>query len=83
MGLDPHECFAKVHEDEDVEDPIGVEIEVLDVVVLEKSLEEVAGRQCESTLHKPREHRNLVWVLLHHLRVSSGSAPQIHFLLTK
>jgi hypothetical protein len=35
VGLDPQEGFAKVEEDGGVEDTIGVEIEVLDVVVLQ------------------------------------------------
>jgi hypothetical protein len=69
VGLDPHKGLAEVREDGDVEDPIGVEVEVLDVVVPEHSLEEVACRQCESTLHEPREHQDLIQVLLHRVRV--------------
>jgi hypothetical protein len=35
VGLDPQEGFAKVDEDGGVEDTIGVEIEVLDAIVLQ------------------------------------------------
>jgi hypothetical protein len=34
VGLDPQEGFAEVNEDRSVEDTVGVEVEVLDVVVL-------------------------------------------------
>jgi hypothetical protein len=50
-----------VHEDGGVEDPIGVEVEVLDVVVPEHSLEEVAGRQ-----QSPRSMNRV------NMRISSG-----------
>jgi hypothetical protein len=42
VGFDPQESFAKVDEDGGVEDTIGVEVEVLDAVVLQEPLEEVA-----------------------------------------
>jgi hypothetical protein len=42
VGLDPQESFAKMDEDRSVENTIGVEIEVLDTVVLKKPLEEIA-----------------------------------------
>jgi hypothetical protein len=42
VGLDPQECFAKMDEDRCVEDAVGVEIEVLNTVILQKPLEEVA-----------------------------------------
>jgi hypothetical protein len=42
VGLDPQERFTKMDEDGSVEDAIGVEIEVLDTVILQKPLEEVA-----------------------------------------
>jgi hypothetical protein len=48
MGLDPQESFAEVHEDGGVEDTVGVEVEVLDVVVPQQPLEEVAGRKRQS-----------------------------------
>jgi hypothetical protein len=34
VGLDPQECFAKMDEDRSVEDAVGVEIEVLNTVIL-------------------------------------------------
>jgi hypothetical protein len=45
VGLDPHEGLAEVDEDEDVKDSVGVQVQVLDVVVLEETLEEVARRE--------------------------------------
>jgi hypothetical protein len=36
VGLDPQEGFAEVNEDRSVEDTVGVEVEVLDAVVLQK-----------------------------------------------
>jgi hypothetical protein len=45
MGLDPQESFAEMHEDGGVEDTVGVEVEVLDAVVPQQPLEEVAGRK--------------------------------------
>jgi hypothetical protein len=46
MGLDSDECFAKMHEHRDMEDAIGVQVQVLDTVVLEETFEESAGREC-------------------------------------
>jgi hypothetical protein len=46
VGLDSHKCFAEVYEDGDVENTIGVQVQVLDTVVLEETLEEIAGREC-------------------------------------
>jgi hypothetical protein len=46
VGFDPHEGFAEVDEDRDVENAINVQIKVLDTVVLEETLEEVAHREC-------------------------------------
>jgi hypothetical protein len=43
VGFDPQESFAKVDEDGGVEDTVGVEIEVLDAVVLQEPLEEVSN----------------------------------------
>jgi hypothetical protein len=45
VGLDSHECFAEVHEHRDMENTIGVQVQVLDTVVLEKTLEEIIGRE--------------------------------------
>jgi hypothetical protein len=45
VGFDPQESFAKVDEDGGVEDTIGVEVEVLDVVVCKSPLKKLlAGR---------------------------------------
>jgi hypothetical protein len=46
VGLDPHKCFTEVYEDGDVENTIGVQVQVLDTVVLEKTFEEITGRKC-------------------------------------
>jgi hypothetical protein len=41
-----------MNEDKDVEDSIGIEIYVLDVVILQHPLEELDCGECESTLHE-------------------------------
>jgi hypothetical protein len=64
-GLDPQESFAKMDEDGGVEDTIGVEIEVLNTVVLQEPLEEVARWESQPALHEPREHRDLMQIFLH------------------
>jgi hypothetical protein len=46
VGFDSHKCFAEVHEDRNMEDTIKIKVQVLDVVVPEKTFEEVAGRNC-------------------------------------
>jgi hypothetical protein len=48
VGLDSHECFVEMHEDRNVENTIGVQVQVLDTVVLvfEKTLEKIRGREC-------------------------------------
>jgi hypothetical protein len=43
-----------VNKDGGVEDPVRVEVEVLDALVPKHPLEEVASRQRKSTLHEPR-----------------------------
>jgi hypothetical protein len=68
VGLDPQESFAEVNEDRSVEDTVGVEVEVLEAVVLQKPLEEIAGRERQPSL-EPREHGDLVRVLLHGVRI--------------
>jgi hypothetical protein len=60
VGLDPHEGFIEMDEDEDVKIPIRVQVQVLDTIVLEETLEEVARRECQSALHEPSEHQDLV-----------------------
>jgi hypothetical protein len=52
VGLDPQKRLTEVNEDSGVEYTVGVEIDVLDAVVLEETFEEVACRQCESALPK-------------------------------
>jgi hypothetical protein len=42
VGFDPHEGFAKVDEEGDMKNSIRVQVQVLDTVVLEETLEEVA-----------------------------------------
>jgi hypothetical protein len=69
-------------EDSGMEDTVGVEVEVLDSVVPQKALEEVARRERESSLREAREHRDLVFGFLHRVRIPDGGSPQIHLLLT-
>jgi hypothetical protein len=45
VGFDPHESFAEVDKDGDVKNAIRVHVQVLDTVVLEETLEEVARRE--------------------------------------
>jgi hypothetical protein len=45
VGFDPHEGFAEVDRDGDVKNAIRVQVQVLDTVVLEETLEEVARRE--------------------------------------
>jgi hypothetical protein len=53
MGLDPQEGFAEMYENRGVEDTVGVEVEVLDAVVPQQPLEEVARREGQSALREP------------------------------
>jgi hypothetical protein len=46
VGLDPHECLAEMYEDGDVKNSIGVQVQVLDTIVLKQPLKEIAGREC-------------------------------------
>jgi hypothetical protein len=46
LGFDSHKCFAEVHENRNVEDAIGIKVQVLDAIVPEKTFEEVAGWKC-------------------------------------
>jgi hypothetical protein len=46
VGSDSHERLTEVHEHRDVENAIRVKVQVFYTIVLEKSLEEIAGRQC-------------------------------------
>jgi hypothetical protein len=83
VGLDSHKCLTELYKDRDVKDTIGIKIQVLDVVVPEKTFEEITGGECESTLHESGEHWNLIWILLRGIRVASGGAPQIHLLFSQ
>jgi hypothetical protein len=42
VGFDPQEDFTEVDKNGGVEDTVGIEVEVLDVVVLQEPLEEIA-----------------------------------------
>jgi hypothetical protein len=46
MGFDPHEGLTEVYKDGDVRNAIRVQVQVLDTVVLEETLEEIARREC-------------------------------------
>jgi hypothetical protein len=48
VGLDSHKSLTEVYEDRDVEDTIGIKIQVLDAVVPEKTFEEITSRECQS-----------------------------------
>jgi hypothetical protein len=52
VGFDPQENFAKVDEDGGVEDTVGVKVEVLDAVVLQEHLEEVARWESQPALRE-------------------------------
>jgi hypothetical protein len=45
VGLDSHKCLTEMEEDGDVEDTIGVEVEVLNAMVSEHPIEEVTRRR--------------------------------------
>jgi hypothetical protein len=45
MGLDPQKSFAEMNEDGGVKNTVGVEVEVLVVVVPHEPLEKVARRE--------------------------------------
>jgi hypothetical protein len=81
VGFDPQESFAKMDEDGGVEDTIGVEIEVLNTVVLQEPLEEVARWESQPALHEPREHRDLIRIFLHRIWISRGGSPHVDLLL--
>jgi hypothetical protein len=82
MGLDPQKGFAEVYKDSGMENTVRVEVEVLDAVVPQKALEEVARRERETALREAHEHRDLVFGFLHRVRIPGGSSPHIHLLLT-
>jgi hypothetical protein len=83
VGLDPHEGFAKMNKDGDVKNAIGIQVQVLDTVVLEKTLEEVGRRECRSALRESGKHGDLIGIFLNGVWVARGGAPHIHLLLVK
>jgi hypothetical protein len=83
MGLDPQKSFAEMNEDNSMEDTIRVEVEVLDAVVPHEPLEEVARREGEPALCESREHRHLIFILLHRVRIPGDGPPHVHFLLAE
>jgi hypothetical protein len=83
VGFDPQEGFTEVDEDRGVEDTVGVKVEVLDVVVLQEPLEEIACWERQPSLRESREHGDLIWILLHGIRISCSGMPHINFLLSK
>jgi hypothetical protein len=80
-GLIPQKSFAEMYKDGGVENTVGVEVEVLDAVVPPEPLEEVARREREPALRESREHRDLVFTLLHRVRIPGGGPPHVHLLL--
>jgi hypothetical protein len=46
VGFDPHEGFAEVDKDRDMKNAIRVQVQVLDTIVLEETLEEIPRREC-------------------------------------
>jgi hypothetical protein len=64
-----------------VEDAVGVEIVVLNTVVLQEPFEEVARWESQRTLHEPREHRDLIQIFLHRVWISRGGSPHVDLLL--
>jgi hypothetical protein len=83
VGFDPQEGFTEVDEYRGVEDTVGVEVEVLDVVVLQEPLEEIACWERQPSLRELCEHGDLIWILLHGIRISRSGTPHIDFLLPK
>jgi hypothetical protein len=83
VGFDPQEGFTEVDEDRGVEDTVGVQVEVLDAVVLQEPLEEITCRERQPSLRESREHGDLIWIHLHGIRISHSGTPHIDFLLLK
>jgi hypothetical protein len=70
-----------MYKDGSVENTVGVEVEVLDAVVPHEPLEEIARRERKPALREPREHRDLIFILLHRVRIPGGGPPHVHLLL--
>jgi hypothetical protein len=66
-----------------VEDTVGVEVEVLDAIVLQEPLEEITCWERQPSLRESREHGDLIWILLHGIWISRSGTPHIDFLLPK
>jgi hypothetical protein len=81
VRLDPKESLAKMHEDCGMKNTVGVQIQVLDSIVPEETLEEIASREREPALHEPRKHWNLVFGFLHRIWISGGGPPHVNLLL--
>jgi hypothetical protein len=58
-----------------VEDPVGIDIQVLNTIVPEHSFEELTCGECQSTLYEPGEHWDFIRILLHQVRITGGSVP--------
>jgi hypothetical protein len=56
MGLDTHKRLTEVYKDGDVENTVGIQIQVLDVVVPERTFEEITGGERQSMLRESGEH---------------------------
>jgi hypothetical protein len=82
MGLDPQKSFTEMYEDGAMENTIRVEVEVLDAVVPHEPLEEAARREREPAFRESREHRDLIFTLLHRVRIPGGGSPHVHLLLS-
>jgi hypothetical protein len=83
MGLDPRKASQKWSKTAVWNIPLGVEVEVLDAVVPHEPLEENARRERKLALCEPREHRDLIFILLHRVRIPSGGSPHVNFLLAE
>jgi hypothetical protein len=62
-----------------VEDTVGVKVQVLDAVVLQEPLEEIARWERQPSLRESREHGDLIGILLHGIWISRSSTPHINF----
>jgi hypothetical protein len=72
-----------VDEDKYMENSIGVQVKVLDTIIVKKTFEEVACRKSQPVLHESGEHRVLVRIFLHRIWISRGGTPHIHLLLVE
>jgi hypothetical protein len=72
-----------VDEDKYMENSIGVQVKVLDTIIVKKTFEEVACRKSQPALHESGEHRVLVRIFLHRIWISRGGTPHIHLLLVE